>query len=61
MSIETMTKLATFLLCIGVASITLGVFVNWIFIVFGIFELIGFELLSVYVHEWRVEQEEEKY
>ena len=61
MRIETMTKLATFLSCIGIITITFGAFVNWIFIVIGVFELIGFELLSAYIHEWYAEQEEEKF
>ena len=61
MKIETITKLATVILCVSLVTIIVGIFVNWIITVIGIFGLIAFELLSAYVHEWHIEQEEEKY
>lgn len=61
MKIETMSKLATIILCSSVVAIVLGLFSRWIFVVIGAVGLIIFEILSAYIHEWYVEQNEEKF
>ena len=61
MKIETMTKTALVMLVVSLLSIGIGLFNSWIFVVIGLLGLVCFELLSAYIHEWYVEQKEEKY
>ena len=60
MRIESLSKLATIILCISLSALVVGLFVWWMLIV-GMVGLIAFELISAYIHEWRMEQEDEKY
>lgn len=60
MKIETLSKLATSILCMSLVSIIIGLFVWWVLVI-GIIGLVVFELISAYIHEWHIDQNDEKY
>lgn len=60
MKIEKLSKLAPIILCASFIALFIGLFIWWMLIV-GMVGLIAFELISAYIYEWNIEQEDEKY
>ena len=61
MTIERLSQMSTIILGVSIILIIVGLLTKWIFIVIGAIGLIVFEVMSAYIHEWYVDQSEEKF